>query len=61
VSFAPFLHLNRFNVLPRVCKTDLVQIAIAADSRAFVPLPLVPGRSLSVLRTALIQRQNLRA
>jgi hypothetical protein len=59
MSFAPFLHLNRFNVLPRVCKTDLVQIAIAADSRAFVPL--APGRSLSVLRTALIQRQNLRA
>ena len=59
MSFTPFLHLNRFNVLPRVCKTDLVQIAIAADSRAFVPL--VPGRSLIVLRTDLIQRQNLRA
>jgi len=59
MSFAPCLHLNRFNVLPRVCKTDLVQIAIAADSRA--ALPLAPGRSLIVLRTDLIQRQNLRA
>ena len=55
-SFAPFLQLNRFNVLPRVCSTDLVQIAIAALSRAAAPL--APGRSLRVFRTAFTQRQK---
>jgi len=53
-----FLHEKRFNVLPRVCKTDLVQIAIAAASFAFALDFAMPGRSLTVLRTDFIHLQN---
>ncbi len=47
------LHLNRFNVLPRVCRTLFTQIPIAAFS--FVEFL----RVFTVLRTFLIQSQNL--
>lgn len=40
-------------VRPRVCKTDLVQIAIAADSL------LEPLRALTVFRTVLTHLSNL--
>lgn len=40
-------------VRPRVCKTDLVQIAIAADS-LFEPL-----RALTVFRTVFTHLSNL--
>ena len=40
-------------VRPRVCKTDLVQIAIAADSL------LEPLRALTVFRTLLTHLSNL--
>jgi hypothetical protein len=55
-----FLQEKRFNVLPRVCKTDLVQIAIAAASLAFVLERCFarPGRSFTVLRTDFIHLQN---
>jgi hypothetical protein len=52
VNFAPFLQENFFNVRPRDCNIDLVHIAIAADSL------FDPRRTLTVLRTALIQLQN---
>jgi hypothetical protein len=52
-------HVNRFRVRPRVCKTDRVQIPIAADSFAFDVCLLLRVRT--VLRTFLIQRQNLAA
>ena len=53
----PFLQENRFKVLPRVCKTDFVQMPMAAASLA-AGLFFWPGRSFTVLRTDLIQRQN---
>jgi hypothetical protein len=52
--------LNRFNVLPFVCKTDFTHIAIAAFSLPILPRSF-PGRNLTVFRTDFIQRQNLLA
>ena len=52
VSLLPFLQENFFNVLPRDCNIDFVHIAIAADS--FVE----PGRTFTVLRTALMHLQK---
>ena len=47
-------HLNRFNVFPRVWRTDLTQMAIALDSRF-----LEERSCFRVLRTFLIQEQSL--
>lgn len=52
-----FPHRNRFNVLPRVCKTDFTHTPMAAASLA-AEVFFTPGRSLIVFRTFLIQRQK---
>jgi len=52
------LHENFFNVLPRLCKTEWVQIAIAADSFA-AAVDLIPRRNFTVFLTDLIQRQKV--
>jgi hypothetical protein len=48
-------HLNRFSVFPRVCRTDVTQIAMARDSFFFLDLSC-----FNVLRTFLIQEQSFR-
>jgi hypothetical protein len=52
------LHENFFNVLPRLCKTEWVQIAIAADSFA-AAVDLIPRRNFTVFLTDLTQRQKV--
>jgi hypothetical protein len=58
-SFGPprFVQENFFKVFPRDRRTEEMHIAIAAFSLAAEPRP-EPARSLTVLATRLIQRQN---
>jgi hypothetical protein len=53
MTFAPFLQVNFLIVRPRFCKTDFVHTAIAPCILVLLP------RALMVLRTFLIQPQNL--
>ena len=54
-----FKQEKRFNVFPRVCKTERTQIPMAACSRAF--LVVAPLRTFTVLRTFLIHEQSFLA
>ena len=57
-----FKQEKRFNVFPRVCKTERTQIPMAACSRAFLVLePLLTLRTFTVLRTFLIHEQSFLA
>ncbi len=54
-NMGPFLHVNRFNVFPRFCKTVLLQIAMAACSfKTWVGVRRLLRRSYFFTRRVLI-------